>query len=72
MAIHTILATPSNGTKNMKTVETEKVRADSKTQGRALPARQCVRSMSWPTTRLAMTIKIVEKSCRAVKNDRSS
>ena len=62
---------PSNGTKNMRTVDTASVRAESRIHGRALPARQCVRSMSWPTMRLAITIRTVETSCSAVRNERS-
>ena len=73
MAIQTIRAVRSaNGTMNINTLATESVSAESRIQGRALPARVRVRSISWPTTRLAATIKIVERSCRVVKKPRSS
>lgn len=63
MAIHTILATgSSNGTTNMSTQAMERVSADSKIQGRALPTSVWVRSMSCPTTKLAMTMRMVERS----------
>ena len=60
MAIQTILAVPSKGTMNMSTLATDSVRADSSTQGLALPAMQRVRSMSWPTIRLAATMRRVD------------
>ena len=73
MAIHTIFAAAFwNGTMNISTLAMLRVRAESNTQGRALPARARVRSMSWPTTRFAATIKMVENSWRAVRKPRSS
>lgn len=72
MATHTIRAVPSKGMMNMSTLATDRVSADRRIQGRALPARQRVRSMSWPTTRLAATMRMVEKSWRVVRKVRSS
>ena len=72
-AIHTIRAAwLSNGTMNMRTLATDRVRADSRIQGRAFPAGVLVRSMSCPTMRLAATMRMVESSWRAVRNPRSS
>ena len=72
MAIHTIFAAPSKGTMNISTLDTLRVRADSRTQGRALPARARVRSISWPTMRLAATISRVDTSWRTDRNPVSS
>ena len=72
MATHTYFAVPSKGTMNISTLATDRVRAESKIQGRALPARVLVRSMSWPTTRLAATMNTVDTSCSVVRKARSS
>ena len=73
MAIHTIFAVGLwKGTMNMSTLAALSVSADSSTQGRALPARAFVRSISWPTTRLAATIRMVENSCNPVRKLKSS
>ena len=72
MAIQTILAMPSKGTMNISTLATDSVSAESRIQGRALPARALVRSISWPTMRLDATISTVEISCRVVRKPRSS
>ena len=72
MATHTIFAVPSKGTINISTLDTLRVRADSSTQGRALPARAFVRSMSWPTMRLAATMSRVDTNCSADRKAVSS
>ena len=57
---------------NMSTLDTLRVRADRSTQGRALPARAFVRSISWPTMRLAATMSRVDTSWRADRKPVSS
>ena len=62
MAIHTIFITPSKGTINISTDATDRVSADNRIHGLALPASTLVLSISCPTTRLAITIRIVDAS----------